>query len=37
MRTRAPFWRKDILTDGTSRWFEPFAAAADAGADEAAN
>ena len=26
MRTRAPFWRKDKLTDGTARWFEPPAA-----------
>lgn len=22
---RAPFWRKDILVDGTARWFEPLA------------
>lgn len=22
-RARAPFWRKDILVDGTHRWFEP--------------
>ena len=23
VRARAPFWRKDILADGTHRWFEP--------------
>ncbi len=23
MRSRAPFWRKDIFADGTSRWFAP--------------
>lgn len=23
MRERAPFWRKDVLADGTGRWFEP--------------
>lgn len=22
-RARAPFWRKDIGTDGTGRWFDP--------------
>lgn len=22
-RRRAPFWRKELLVDGTSRWFEP--------------
>jgi molybdopterin synthase catalytic subunit len=25
MRARAPFWRKDILADGTGRWFVPSA------------
>jgi molybdopterin synthase catalytic subunit len=23
IRARAPFWRKDILADGTARWFVP--------------
>ena len=23
MRTHAPFWRKEVLAGGTSRWFEP--------------
>lgn len=23
VRRRAPFWRKDLLADGSGRWFEP--------------
>jgi molybdopterin synthase catalytic subunit len=23
VRARAPFWRKDLLSDGTHRWFDP--------------
>lgn len=27
VRRHAPFWRKDVLVDGTARWFEPVPAA----------
>ena len=38
IRTRAPFWRKDKLVDGSARWFEPPAPRLDhVRAKEAAN
>jgi molybdopterin synthase catalytic subunit len=33
IRARAPFWRKDVLADGTGRWFLPGGALAPADAE----